>query len=497
VTTAEAITRDAPAEVCRPWLRHLLSQTAWADLMRAAAAEGWALLAHWADTAHVHALFLDPAALTVVAASTQVLSGQYPALSPALPAAAWYERMVHDLWGHRAEGGIDLRPWVDHGNWPVSPPMAIRPEPRQSPPPMLIEPDRDDVMLLSRGPVWGQRTEAAHLRLMLNGPGILRAESLLGFSHKGTMTLMRGKSPRAAARFAARLSADATVAHSVAFAQATEAATDSAIPPRAMDLRIVMMELERVAGHLDNLAEVARLADAHRIRTQCGSLREVLLRATDAAFGHRLMMDCVVPGGLTADIAESGPETIRRALGEIASELPGISRGHDAPSLSAQLTNLARTDAALVAALAVGGIVGRASGHAFDLRALFVPGYPDLIPRLAVRQDGDAAGRQHLRIREIEESLRLIASALEILPAGPVSIPLPQVSGEGIGCAESIRGGVWHWVSLDHGQIAATFPRDAGWVLWPLAEHVLHHAKADDVDLIRASFALPASGMDL
>ncbi len=73
---------------------------------------------------------------------------------------------------------------------------------------------------------------------------------------------MRGKSPRAAARFAARLSADATVAHSVAFAQATESAMDVTAPPRAVGLRIVMMEIERIAAHLDNLAEVARLADA-------------------------------------------------------------------------------------------------------------------------------------------------------------------------------------------------------------------------------------------
>jgi Ni,Fe-hydrogenase III large subunit len=98
---------------------------------------------------------------------------------------------------------------------------------------------------------------------------------------------------------------------------------------------------------------------------------------------------------------------------------------------------------------------------------------------------------------EIEESLRLIGAALDALPDGPVTVALPQVSGEGIGCAESIRGDVWHWLRLDHGQIAAAFPRDPGWALWPLAERVLENASADDAGLIRASFALPASGMDL
>jgi Ni,Fe-hydrogenase III large subunit len=128
---------------------------------------------------------------------------------------------------------------------------------------------------------------------------------------------------------------------------------------------------------------------------------------------------------------------------------------------------------------------------------VFAPGYADLAPRLAVGSIGDAAARQHLRLREIEESIRLIGAAYDILPAGPISVALPQVSGEGIGCAESIRGDVWHWLRLDHGQIAASFARDPGWALWPLAEHVLQHASADDIDLIRASLALPASGMDL
>ena len=74
---------------------------------------------------------------------------------------------------------------------------------------------------------------------------------------------------------------------------------------------------------------------------------------------------------------------------------------------------------------------------------------------------------------------------------------LPQVSGEGIGCAESGRGDIWHWLRIDHGQIAAAFPRDPGWGQWPAAERALVGARADDVDLIRTSLGLSASGMDL
>lgn len=496
MTTVDDIIRAAPAELCRPWLRYILHHQEWTALAQAAAAEARVLIAHWADTIQAHALFLDPAALSIVAVSTPVESGCYPALSPFLPTAVWFERMIHDLWGHLAIGATDLRSWLDHGQWLQSRPMATRPEPPVRPAmPDTAEPD--DVMVLPLGPIWGLCDEAAHLRLTLSGPTIQHAEVRLGFTHKGTLALMRGKSPRAAARFVARLSADATVAHSLAFARAAEAAVEVQAPPRAEGLRIIMMEIERIALHLDNLAEVARLAHAETLRTRCGLLRETLLRASDAAFGHRLMMDCVIPGGVAIDIAQGGPQVILRALGDIASHLSGIRRLHDAPAMASRLVGLGRIGGTFAASLGVGGVVGRASGYSFDARMTFVSGYGSLAPRVAVRPDGDAAARQYIRIFEIEESLRLIGAALDLLPPGPVTVALPLVSGEAIACAESNRGDVWHWLRLDHGQIAAVFPRDPGWALWNLAERVLENASVEDIDLIRASLALPASGMDL
>jgi Ni,Fe-hydrogenase III large subunit len=78
-----------------------------------------------------------------------------------------------------------------------------------------------------------------------------------------------------------------------------------------------------------------------------------------------------------------------------------------------------------------------------------------------------------------------------------VTVALPQESGEGIGSAEAARGDIWHWLRLDHGQIAACFLRDPGWALWSVAEAALVGANAEDADLIAASLALPASAMDL
>ena len=99
--------------------------------------------------------------------------------------------------------------------------------------------------------------EPGHFRFSVRGEQVLKLQARLGYSHKGTLAMMRGKSPRLAARFAARISGDATVAHSIAFAHAAEAALGLTVPPRAIYLRAVMAEIERIANHAGDIGAIA------------------------------------------------------------------------------------------------------------------------------------------------------------------------------------------------------------------------------------------------
>ena len=165
------------------------------------------MLALWADAGDIFALFIDGKAAALV--STGILDGGYPALSPAHPSAAWFERMVRDLWGYVAIGGTDAalaRPRAlaaDHaaGTARLGAPRAVRRDARSSPSTKRFD-------QLPIGPVRGGIELAAHLRLAIDGEAVVRLEPLLGYSHKGTLALMRGKSPRAAARFAARIAGE-------------------------------------------------------------------------------------------------------------------------------------------------------------------------------------------------------------------------------------------------------------------------------------------------
>jgi Ni,Fe-hydrogenase III large subunit len=392
--------------------RQALSRDAWERMAHETAPP---LLALWADASGVYALLGDRDAVTLV--STEIEDGGYPALSPVRPNAARFERMVHDLWGHTAVGGSDQRPWLDHGKWPLVAPMASGPRPagRAEQPGFDFPEDLDQVPL---GPVRGGIEPAAHLRLGVRGETVERLEARLGYTHKGTLSLMRGKSPRAAARFAARLAGEATVAHSIAFARATEAASGCELPQRALALRDVMAEVERITHHLDADAAVAEAAGTDILASGFAVHAEAIRRAANIAFGHRLMMDCVIPGGIAADIAPGGGEAIARALS-------GVD----------------------VAAIA------------------------DRIARLR-----DLLGN---------------------LPDGGVSVPLPVASGEGIGFADGPGGSIWHWLRLDHGQIASVFMRDPAWERWAELEARMSGGQAEDLPRIVAMLSLSSSGMDL
>jgi Ni,Fe-hydrogenase III large subunit len=500
---ARALLRSGAPQGCRPHERFLLTPGRWAALAEAMATDqDLALLALWGEPGMVHAAFLSEAEGAVLLASAPAPEGRYAALSPVRPGAARFERALRDLWGLGAEGAADLRPWLDHGRWPVTAPLSARPAPNALPPPQpeFLPVEGEGVHQIPVGPVHAGVIEPGHFRFHVQGETVARLEARLGYAHKGTVGLMIGKSPRSAARFAARLSGDSTVAHAWAFAMAAEAATGAAPPPRAVALRALMAELERIHNHLNDWGLVCNDAAFAWPHARCGALREAVLRACAAAFGHRLMMDCVVPGGVAVDIAPEGPALILAALDAMEAEIPALERIYDGhASLQDRVVGTGAVGSALVARFAAGGFVGRAAGRGFDARRF--PGYApydDLDPAVPVLPQGDVDARVRIRIAELKESARLVRRLLERLPEGEVKLSLPQRAGEGVGIVEGFRGECLHWLALEEGGlIRAAFPRDPSWLQWPLLEAAMGNSIVADFPLCNKSFNCSYSGVDL
>ncbi|MBR0679388.1 hydrogenase expression protein HypE [Roseomonas eburnea] len=501
--TATALIRGGAPQGARPFERFLLTAETWAELPAALLAEpSLALLGLWAEPGMVHAAFMDDETNAALLASAPAGAGRYTALSSARPGAIRFERMIRDLWALTAEGAVDLRPWLDHGRWGLEGPMSGRPAVTggEPPQPEFLPVEGEGVHQIPVGPIHAGVIEPGHFRFHIQGELVVRLEERLGYKHKGTLGLMLGKSPRAAAAFAARLSGDSTVAHGWAFAAAAEAALGAEVPPRALALRAVMGELERIHNHLNDWGFVCNDAAFAFPHARCGWLREGVLRACEGAFGHRLMMDRVLPGGVAPDIAPGGAEAILAALDAVERETPALMRIYEShASLQDRVVGTGFLDPMLAARFAAGGFVGRGSGRRFDARR--GPGYAPfdaMVPALAVETGGDVDARVRVRVAEIGTAISLVRRLLMTLPEGETLLPLPSRAGEGSAMIEGFRGECLAWVRLDEGGlIRAVFLRDPSWLQWPLLEAAIEGNIVADFPLCNKSFNCSYSGVDL
>jgi len=484
----------------RPWPRYRLDRRQWQTLVDRLASADWTLLGLWAETAEVHAALMDEAAREIAVASLACPDRRFPSLSTARPSAQRLERAAHDLFGLVAEELADARPWLDHGQWRRRPfgdaPAVARPATAYKFLPVIGE----SLHQIPVGPVHAGIIEPGHFRFHASGETVVRLEERLGYVHKGTETLMAGKPPGEAARLAARRSGDATVAHSLGFARAVEAALKCEAPPRAVWLRALMAELERIANHVGDVGAICNDASFIFMQAQCTVLRERVLRAAGQCFGHRLMMDRVVPGGIACDLDEAGASRLRELVAELAQRWPELYDIYDnKPSLLDRTVTTGTVRAELVRRFGAGGHVGRASGRGIDARRL--PGYPPydgLDFEVPVLTDGDVHSRVLIRFREVTASLGLITQLLDRLPAGPIALPLPARAGEGMAMVESFRGDVLAWVRLDEaGRVARAHARDPSWFQWPLLEAAIEGNIVADFPLCNKSFNCSYSGHDL
>jgi Ni,Fe-hydrogenase III large subunit len=342
--------------------------------------------------------------------------------------------------------------------------------------------------------------EPGHFRFTASGETVVRLEQRLGYVHKGIEALMAGADLERAARLVGRTSGDSTVAYALAFARAVEAALAIEPPARAVWLRALMAELERIANHLGDIGAICNDAAFALMHAHCAVLRERVLRAADACFGHRLMMDRIRPGGVVADLAPDGVAGLRALIAEIRRRFPALVELYDnTASLQDRTVATGRVAPELVQRFGAGGYVGRAAGRAFDARRM--PGYPpydELDFEVPVLEESDVNARVWIRIRELLQCLTLIEQILARLPGGAIRSEVPVGAGEGMALIEAFRGDLLAWLRLGgDGRVERCHLRDASWFQWPLLEAAIEGNIVADFPLCNKSFNCSYSGHDL
>ena len=360
----------------------------------------------------------------------------------------------------------------------------------------------EDLHQIPVGPVHAGIIEPGHFRFTANGEAVVRLEERLGYVHKGIDGLMTGADLDKGAKLACRVSGDSTVAYGIAFAQAVESALQVKVPERAVWLRALMAELERIANHFGDIGAICNDASFSILQADFAILRERVLRAADACFGHRLMRDRIVPGGVTQDIAPDSLGQVAALIEIVRRRFPELVEVYDnTASLQDRTVTTGYLSPTLARAFGAGGYVGRASGRAFDARkAVAYAPYDQLEFEVPVRDDGDVNARVWIRIREVQQSLKLIEQIVKRLPNGPIHAELGKANGagEGLALVEAFRGDLLVWVRLGaDGRIERCHLRDASWFQWPLLEACVEGNIVADFPLCNKSFNCSYSGHDL
>lgn len=496
----ELLAMGRAVEGVRPWPRAMATHPSWAAGVACLVGEDLSLAGLWAEPGIVHMALLDGAAGEIGVLSFPVRAGGFPSVGARHAPAIRFERSIRDLYGLEPEGAADIRPWLDHGRWSVRHPLSSAEPAGASEPYRFLVAEGEGLHQIAVGPVHAGIIEPGHFRFNANGETVVRLEERLGYVHRGLEGLMAGAPLEGASRLAGRASGDSTVAYALAFARAVEAALDVEIPARAHWLRALMAELERLANHLGDIGAVCNDAAFVLMHAHCGVLREKVLRACHIAFGHRLMMDGVVPGGVADDPTADQLGALQHVVAEIEGRLPLlVALYDDTASLQDRTVGTGVVSRSLAHRFGAGGFVGRASGRAFDARrAIAYPPYPDLSFDTPVREDGDVNARVWIRIEEARQSLGLIEQILNRLPDGPCRVELQPSAGEGLALVEGFRGDILAWVRLaQDGRVARCHLRDPSWFQWPLLEAAIEGNIVADFPLCNKSFNCSYAGVDL
>jgi formate hydrogenlyase subunit 5 len=491
VTAADTILGSVPA-LWDEITSMVTAGSRFADLFGTARPDGVLLTAHLAapgDVATLQAL-LPPG------------TARYPALTPRVGAAFWYEREIHDLFGIVPDGHPRLEPliWAADGD-PPRPGSGAPPHPATEPVPGTLPSHvaGPGLFTIPHGPVRSGVVESMEYLVETPGEDIPHLNMRVLYKHRGIEKRFEGMTSGDGVLLAERTEGTTAVAHALAYCHALERLAGTDVPWPARLIRVVHAELERLACHLDAVVRLADSAGLAVATARFGWHKEQVLRLVSRLCGSRFGRGVVVPGGV-GGAPQLPPGDLLAAVGVLDRRLSadlellmGTASFLDRLRRTGPLTpDRAREHGAL-------GPIGRASGLADDARqGRPYDAYGSLSVRTASRPDGDALARLDVRVREITQSFHLLRQAVDELAeagGGPLRAPCDPADGRAVGWAEAPQGEVLYDVALAGGRITRCRARPASFHNLVLMHEVFAGDILTDFPFIEASFGLSVAGV--
>ena len=427
----------------------------------------------------------------------------YESLTPLIPAAAWYEREIQDMFGIVPQGHPDPRPLVLHDTFPegyyplrkkIDKTAQVRGQRRMD----MAVARGEGLFEVPVGPIHAGIIEPGHFRFSQAGESMLQLDARLFYTHRGLEKVMEGKTVTDALPIVERICGACSVANTWSYCQAVEKIAGVKVPRRAEIIRTLLAEVERITNHVGDLGNIPAGVGFNPAISLGGRTKEMLMRLQEQLAGNRFLRGVIVPGGVAKDITPALADAVEAALEKAAQNVADLDAMF---AQQANFQNRIRTTGKVrkttAIDLAMVGVGARASGFAHDSRKDFAYGvYPELDFQLITETSGDVAARLAVRIRELRESFAMVKALMAKLDQSTdesdltVNIDWSNVSGEGWGISESARGSDFHYAALIDGRIDRIFVRSASYPNWPAVTIAVQGDIIPDFPLINKSFEL-------
>lgn len=453
-------------------------------------------------------------------------SPSIPSVAIKIPAAVFYEREIRDMFGIVANGNPDARPLVLHEHWPA----GVYPLRKDFDIKTKVTRDNEKeydftkvegegICEIPVGPVHAGIIEPGHFRFSVLGENIINLETRLFYTHKGVEKLAETMKLDQALLLSERIAGDESVANSLAYCQALEKIANAKVPKRALQIRCICAEMERIYNHLGTLAGISTDVGFSYGSARLNILKERMMQLNSEISGSRLLFGVNRIGGVGMDLDAEKLATIINTTQIVQEDFERIvSMLRAKSSVVDRLRNTGIISKKVAIDLGLVGVVARAAGLDVDTRrdhpyaaysTVSVDTHHDTPQTLMEykvnleKRKGDALGRFEVRVEEVIDSIRMIDELVsdfyddKTLTTNILETLEPY--GHALGYAESHRGQTIHWIMVgqDCDSLFRYKVRTASFVNWPSIEQAVLSDIVPDFPIVNKSLDLSYSGNDL
>jgi len=297
---------------------------------------------------------------------------------------------------------------------------------------------RPDSLLVNMGPSHPAMHGAVRIMLELDGERILNSELELGYLHRGFEKLCENRTFFNLLIYTDRLNYVSPLINNLGYVMTVEKMLGLEVPERAQYIRVLMSELSRVSDHLTCLAAMAMECGAFTVFLYKMKAREFIWDVIEATTGARMTTSYIRVGGVRADLHPDYRSSVQKAVLETRKVLKDV---HGLLDKNKIFLNRTRDIGVMTPENALDwgwtGPALRSTGIAYDVRRAFpYLVYDRLKFDIPTGERGDNYDRYMVRMKEMEQSLRIVEQCLERLPKSS----RPLAAGE-IDPAEAIQAG--------------------------------------------------------